>query len=221
MTAVAGDEVTGPVQRQLDDFDILVRDSRALPILHKILAKSGDSITTILSADKEFGWTSNFTGFHEKQKAGDVALHYNRAGKRLVGWIARRDVTKSAHLIDTWKVMSPAAYGERGARPAKILGPTFIASSPSVCTQTYLFFYVRSEREAESLASYLRTRLVRFLISLRKITQHATRSTYSWVPAQTWDRPWNDEMLMKMYGITKGEMAFIESRIRPVEADGA
>ena len=30
--------------------------------------KKEPSITEILAVDKEFGWTSNFDGFHEKQK---------------------------------------------------------------------------------------------------------------------------------------------------------
>jgi site-specific DNA-methyltransferase (adenine-specific) len=171
-----------------------------------------------LSADKEFGWTSNFEGFHKKQGPNDVALYYNRKGKRLIGWINRKDVEKSSHLIDTWKVMIPAAYGERGTRPATVLGPSLIAASPSVCTQTYLFFYVSSERKAKSLNSYLRTRFFRFLVSLRKITQHATRSTYTWVPQQPWDRIWTDESLYMKYGLSKEDVAFIESMVRPTEA---
>jgi site-specific DNA-methyltransferase (adenine-specific) len=110
--------------------------------------------------------------------------------------------------------MVPAAYGERGTRPATVLGPTFIAAPPSVCTQTYLFFYVDSKKKADSLNSYLHTRFFRFLVSLRKITQHATRSTYTWVPEQSWDRIWTDEALYEKYGLTKGDVAFIESRIR-------
>lgn len=216
VTTISGEETVGPVDRQLNEFDVLVRDSRSLSILRKILERKEKSITDILSVDKEFGWTSNFDGFHDKQKPGDVALHYNRSGKRLIGWIARKDVTKSAHLIDTWKVMVPAAYGERGARPAKILGPTFIAPSPSLCTQTYLFFSVKNRKEAESLTSYLETRLVRFLVSLRKITQHATRATYTWVPTQAWSEAWNDEKLYKKYGIKKEEVEFINSMIRPL-----
>ncbi len=62
------------------------------------------------------------------------------------------------------------------------------------------------------------SRFLRFLISLRKITQHATRSTYTWVPQQAWDRTWTDEALYKKYSLTKGDIAFIESRIRPMEA---
>ncbi len=220
VTTISGDDISGPVARNLNEYDILVRDSRALKILRKVLNAGEKSIIDILSADKEFGWTSNFDGFHEKQRPNDVALHYNRQGKRLIGWINRKDVEKSPQLIDTWKVMVPAAYGERGTRPATVLGPSFIAGSPSVCTQTYLFFYVGSKKEAASLNSYLRTRFFRFLISLRKITQHATRSTYTWVPQQQWDRNWTDEKLYKKYNLSKGDIAFIESMIRPLEASG-
>jgi site-specific DNA-methyltransferase (adenine-specific) len=201
--------------RNLNEYDILVRDSRGLNILKKVLKLKEPSIIDILSADKEFGWTSNFSGFRENKKAGDVAIYYGRAGKRLVGGIDREDISKSTHLIDKWKVMISAAYGERGARPAMVLSPSFIAESPSVCTQTYLFFYVNSKKQAESLQSYLNTRFFRFLVSLRKITQHATRATYTWIPQQTWDRVWTDEALFNKYGLSQAEIAHIEASIRP------
>jgi site-specific DNA-methyltransferase (adenine-specific) len=221
VTTVCGDETIGPVERKLNEYDIFVRDSRALKILKKILSAGEASITEILSVDKEFGWTSNFDGFHAKQRPNDVALHYNRKGKRLIGWIDRKDIDKSAHLIDKWKVLIPKAYGERGTRPATVLGPTLIAASPSVCTQTYLFFYVDSKAAAESLDSYLKTRFFRFVVSLRKITQDATRSTYTWVPQQVWDRKWTDEALYKKYKLTQEDIAFIESRVKPMTADAA
>jgi len=220
VTTVTGEETTGPMVRDLNEYDVLVRDSRGLNILKKVRAADESSIIKILSADKEFGWTSNFEGFRPEKKSADVALYYGRSGKRLVGGIARKDITKSTHLIDTWKVMTSAAYGERGARPAMVLGTSFIAESPSVCTQTYLFFYVASKKQAESLQSYLNTRFFRFLVSLRKITQHATRATYTWVPQQTWDRVWTDEALNKKYGLGKDDIAHIEASIRPkINAD--
>jgi site-specific DNA-methyltransferase (adenine-specific) len=215
VTTVCGDETIGPVERDLNEYDILVRDSRGLGVLKKVRAAGEPSIIEILSADKEFGWTSNFDGFRPDKKPDDVALYYYRAGKRLVGGIARKEITKSPHLIDTWKVMIPKAYGERGAKPAMVLGPCFIAESPSVCTQTYLFFYVGSQTQAESLRSYLNTRFFRFLVSLRKITQDAARATYTWVPQQTWDRVWTDEALYKRYGLSADEIAHIEASIRP------
>jgi site-specific DNA-methyltransferase (adenine-specific) len=219
VTTVTGEETIGPVMRDLNEYDILVRDSRGLNILKKVLAADERSIIDILSADKEFGWTSNFDGFRQNKMPSDVALYYNRSGKRLVGGIARKDIGKSPHLIDKWKVMISKAYGERGARPAMVLGPSFIAESPSVCTQTYLFFYVDSKKQAESLQSYLNTRFLRFMVSLRKITQDATRATYTWVPQQTWDRVWTDEALYNKYELSKAEITHIEACIRPRASD--
>lgn len=221
VTTVRGDEVIGPVPRDLGEYDIFVRDRRALGILRKVLSKNERSVTEILSVDKEFGWTSNFDGFHQRRKSGDVALHYIRRGKRRVGWISRSKITKSRELVDTWKVMIPQAGSDGGQRlPDSVLGRPLVVASPAVCTQSYLFFYVESERDARSITSYLRTRFFRFLVALRKITQHATRSTYTWVPLQRWDRTWTDELLYKKYRLTKAETAFIESRINSMEPDG-
>ncbi len=85
VTTVRGDDVVGPVDRNLGEYDVFVRDSRALDVLRKVQSKEESPITEILSVDKEFGWTSNFDGFHERRKSGDVALYYIRRGKRGVG----------------------------------------------------------------------------------------------------------------------------------------
>lgn len=96
--------------------------------------------------------------------------------KRGIGYIARKDVTKSDHLIDTWKVLVPKAFNGGDALPHQILGKPLIVPSPSVCTQSFLFFHVGSQKAANSLQSYYSTRFFRFLVSLRKITQDATHS---------------------------------------------
>lgn len=44
------------------------------------------------------------------------------------------------------------------------------------------------------------------------------RTYKSWVPQQTWDCDWTDEVLYKKYGITKVEISFIESMICPMGA---
>lgn len=217
VTTVRGHDVFGPVVRSLKDYDVFVRDSRALGILEKVVAKKEKSIIEILSVDKEFGWTSNFDGFHKKQKSGDVCLHYIRRGKRGVGWISRKDIEKSCELIDTWKVLVPQAGSDGGkCLPDSVLGKPLMATSPSVCTQSYLFFHVKSTKDAESVESYVRTKFLRFLVSLRKITQHATRATYTWVPQQEWNRTWTDKELYKKYGLTKDEEEYIDSVIRPM-----
>jgi len=220
VTTIRGGEMLGPIPRNLGEYDVLVRDARAVSILHKVLARSEPSINTILARDKEFGWTSNFDGFHEKKRPGDVPLYYIRTMKRAVGYIEREAVAKSAHLIDTWKVLVPKAYNGGDGVPHQVLGKPLIALSPSVCTQSFLFFHVGSRKAAESLQSYYTTRFFRFVASLRKITQDAAHSTYVWVPIQTWDRTWTDEDLYAKYGITRKDQAYIESQVREMTLEG-
>lgn len=62
-------------------------------------------------------------------------------------------------------------------------------------------------------AAYLRTRFVRFLVSLRKATQHATRDVYAFVPDLPMKSEWTDAKLYKRYGLTPEEIAFIESQV--------
>jgi site-specific DNA-methyltransferase (adenine-specific) len=204
----------GPLERQLGQYDIFVRDARALAILEKVLSHDEPSMIDIVAADKEFGMTSNFSDFRKTKRSTDVALHYNRQGARLVGGMSRSDVPKSRHLIDTWKVLIPKAYGERGAIPAYVLGPTLVVGPPSVCTQTYLFAHADTEAFAKSIDAYIQTRFARFLISLRKISQDATRGTYVWVPQQDWNVTWTDEALFEKYGITKDEQDYISEMVR-------
>lgn len=219
VSTVHGGDVSGPSKRSLNEFDVLVRDDRALDILRKILRYNEPSVNTILARDKEFGWTSNFDGFHKNEKPGDVPLFYIRKVKRSHGFMERELITKSPHLIDTWKLLVPAVGSGREREKSgvdMVLGPPLIAPSPSVCTQSFLFFHVRTQSEAESIQSYYKTRFFRFLVSLRKITQHATHGTYQWVPMQSWDREWTDADLFGKYAITKTEQDYIETIIRPM-----
>ena len=206
--------------RQLDQFDVFVRDPRAVEILQKVLRANETSITEILTADTPFGLATNFDGFHAKKGEKDIALHYVRGGKRSVGYVRRDLVTKNTELIKKWKVLVPKAGSDGGQKiPDSVLGKPLLSSPPSVCTQSFLAFAVGSKTEAESLESYYRSKFFRFIVSLRKLTQDALRSTYTWVPQQTWDRTWTDKDLYKKYKLTKEEIEYIESMIRPMEAD--
>ncbi len=219
-TSVRDGVAVGPVDRKLDEFDVFVRDSAAVEILKKILGSGEKSLVEMVSGQTPFGLLTNFSDFHTSRKSNDVVVHYSRPGIRATAFASRSLITRGTELIDVWKILSPKAFGERGAKPSKVLGPVIIARPGDVCTQTYLVIGpLSSKRAVESLQSYYRTKFFRFLVSLRKITQDAGRATYTWVPQQTWDREWTDKELYKKYKLTKDEIAFIESMIRPMEDD--
>jgi site-specific DNA-methyltransferase (adenine-specific) len=220
-TLLQGEERHPTITRDLGAHDIFIRDHRALGILERVQALHEPTMDTVISADTPFGLATNFSDYKNKSFLGSVALYLTDRGRRVVAHTARSGIKKNADLIDSWKVLLPEAYGERGAIPALVLGPSIVAPPASVCTQTYLVAGpLASEREANSLQSYTKTRFFRFLVSLRKITQHALRSTYSWVPMQPWDRLWTDAGLYAKYGLTQEEIAYIESVIRPMEPNG-
>jgi site-specific DNA-methyltransferase (adenine-specific) len=216
-TLFQGEERRPTITRNLGAQDIFIRDHRALSILERVQSLREPTMDAVISGDTPFGLATNFSDYKDEPFQGSVALYLTDRGRRIVAHTARSGIKKNAHLIDSWKVLLPEAYGERGAIPALVLGPSIVASPASVCTQTYLVAGpLADEKQANSLLCYTKTRFFRFLVSLRKITQHALRSTYSWVPQQTWDYDWTDEMLYKKYDITKDEIAFINSMIRPM-----
>ncbi len=217
VTRIAGGVEHAQPNRSIGEFDVFVRDERALGILRKVLAKKEPSIVELVSGDTPFGIATNFEDWTEKGGVGKIPLHLISKSKRTVAFVKRSDIRKNADAINVWKVLVPEAYGAGESFPHQILGKEIVATPPSACTQSYLVVSpFQSERSAQSFASYYRTRLFRFLVSLRKITQHALRSTYTWVPQQSWNQTWTDESLYKKYGITKNEIAFIDSMIRPM-----
>lgn len=217
VTRVAGGVEHVQSNRALGEFDIFVREERALGVLKKVLSKKEPSILQLISGDTPFGIATNFQDWSEKKASGLISLHLIDRGKRTVGFMKRDKISKNTTALDDWKVLVPKAYGAGESFPHQILGKEIVAAPPSACTQSYLTVSpFKSERAAQSFASYYRTRFFRFLVSLRKITQDALRSTYSWVPQQEWDCDWTDAALYKKYGITKDEIVFINSMIRPL-----
>jgi site-specific DNA-methyltransferase (adenine-specific) len=103
---------------------------------------------------------------------------------------------------------------QQWGRRKKFLGKPIIAEPGIACTETYLVAgHFDNEAAATNYAKYLRTRFVRFLVSLRKATQHATRDVYSFVPDLPIDREWTDAKLYKRYDLNKEEITLIESQV--------
>lgn len=219
-TTHRNNESFGPVERKLNEFEIFVRDSRALPILHKVLAKKEPSFADIVSTRDAFGpvLSSNFNGYrkNDNQKPGDLKLHMVVGGTRVEKWVDPETVTRNHNLINKWKLLVPKAGSDGGQKiPDVVLGQPIVAKPGSVCSPTYLVVGpFTSKAQTESAESYVRTRFTRFLLSLRKISQNSTGKNYLWVPQQEWDRTWTDAELYKKYGLTKSEQDYIEMMIK-------
>jgi hypothetical protein len=203
---------TGPaVARHLDVYDILVRRNEAVPILEKIQAKGEPTLDESVSSRKPFGLATNFRG---KLSASGLKTPVKLFENQRSGWMERRAIPANPEWVDKWKVLMTAVQGTSAAIETKFLSKPIIAEPGTACTETYLVAgHFDSQTEAVNYAKYLRTRFVRFLVSLRKATQHATRDVYAFVPALSPTREWTDAKLFKRYGLTTTEIAFIESQV--------
>jgi len=121
-------------------------------------------------------------------------------------------------LVSANKVYISKAYGMSGGVPSQVINQPILGEPNSCCTETYLLIGpFDNSAESERVIGYMKTRFFRFLVLLIKNTQNAMKKVYSFVPMQDFSQEWTDEKLYKKYGLTKDEIGFIESMIRPME----
>lgn len=223
ITIQGGKPTSPPMKRYLGSYDVVVRRNEAVPILEKVLkVNTEDGFGTLaskVSPIQPFSIRTNFRGAATPKGI--------RKPVRLIGngddtYIERASVPRNASWVDEWKVLLGRAYGAGDTFPHQIYNRPIIAPPGTACTETYLVISrFKKEADAKRFAGYLRTRFVRFLVSLRKNTQDIYKERFQFVPDLKMDCDWTDTMLYKKYGITKDEIAFINGMIRPMSEDDA
>ncbi len=205
-------KATGPaVERHLDSFDVLVRRNEAIPILQKVRAKEEPTLDRRISSRRPFGLATNFP---IKQSDAGLTDPLKLYANQRIGWAERNDIQNNEDWIGRWKVLMTAVQGTSAAVETKFLSKPIIAEPGTACTETYIVAgHFETEEEAANFANYLSTRFLRFLVSLRKHTQHATKDVYAFVPDLPVNVSWNDQLLFQRYGLTQNEVAFIESQV--------
>ena len=206
-----GQPVGEKATRYLDAYDVLVRRNEAVPILGKVRALAEPTLDSRVSSRKPFGLPTNF---HGKPSPTALKAPVELFGSRRVSWVDRAEIPLNDSWVDEWKVLMTAVQGTSAAIETKFLSRPILAGPGTACSETYLVAgRFGTEEEARRYAGYLRTRFVRFLVSLRKSTQHATKDVYSFVPDVPLDQDWTDALLYERYGLTGDEVAFIESQV--------
>ena len=211
--------------------DVFIRFNEGLSILKKVVCvESGNSdslslpeskrFDRLVSSRKPFGLETTFKG-KKAGGAGDLMIYQNGG----TGYVSKNSISTGLHLIDKWKVFTGRAApgtGNKDTYPHRIISTPFLGEPGTISSETYLCIGpFDSKNQAENALSYLTCRLTRLLILLHKPSQDTTRKVYSFVPIQKWTRRWTDEELYAKYGISEGEIAFIEKVVRPMNLDKA
>ena len=203
-----------------DSTGIFIRYYEALSILNKVkLNPSFVSMESWVSPRRPFGLDTSFVNsqhFSNHEWSNHNCIKCYGRGKR-VGYIAQEQVESHKEWIPLWKVFAPRA-NNIGTELSDDNMNAFVGAPGSVCTESYVVIgagCITSEEQANSLANYLKTKFVRFLHSLAKVSQDATAKTYRFVPIpSSLDDCLDDEALFDFYGLSDSERAFIIDTIK-------
>ncbi len=217
VTTHKGDISSNPVSRPLleNGVSTFIRFNEAVSILRKVQKFKEKSFAISVSARNPYGIESNYKEFkHKKSKDNDIKLY--RYGDN--GYINNKQIKRNKELINKYKVIISKAGSGSDSFPHQILGVPIISEPSSVSSETYLILNISNNiKESKNVISYVSTRFFRFMVFLIKNTQNAARGVYEFVPMQNFSESWTDEKLYKKYKLTKKEIDFIESMIRPME----
>lgn len=204
--------------RKLNEFEIFVRNNRAVKIIRKIQKKCETSIGNIMSSLGPFGLGTAERG--QEQELQDSYILLSSAGR---SFIPKNLVKTGYKYINKWKVIigkatsaGAATANKDGQR--KVIATLDILEPNAVCTFSYFIGGAfSSKHEAINCKTYLATKFSRFLLLQTLSSINITKDRFQFVPVQDFSKPWTDAELYEKYGLNDEEIAFIESMIRPME----
>ncbi|MCI6434393.1 MAG: Eco57I restriction-modification methylase domain-containing protein [Clostridiales bacterium] len=209
------------MERELNEFPILIRSNMAVSIVHKVLATGCEVYSDHAYPRNPFGFATNFRGRTMKEP-GDIELLTSKGFQ----FIRRSDVKKNADIIDHYKVLIGRlvpSNGELDVDPKdgyRVITDTRIIGPGQINTETYLDIGVfKTEAEALHFDKFLKSKLPRFLLRQAISSLNVTRECFRFVPYVDFTEEWDDQRLYKMYGLTEEEIQLVEATIRPFESE--
>lgn len=206
-------------------MNTFIRDNEMISIINKVKSCKEAAFDSIVSPRDPFGYdireenslkTVPHKYTHQKSCVDCVEFYYNGWRKEGIGYVPVSSINDNQNWVNLYKVLIPNSWGSGDTSRDKL--KPIIAKPMSVCTETYLVVgpFI-NEEECKNAISYILTKFFQILVSVLKISQHATKRVYEMVPLQDFSKQWTDEMLYHKYGLTDEEIAYIESAIKPIK----
>lgn len=232
-TILKNDKIINSKERRFNEFDIFIRDNIGIEILHKVNMKKLKTIEKEIKRPL-FGFNTNHKKFvYKKDNINDVKFYCNKQviaeNETLkcngIGYVDLTQIKNKQDIIEDYKILIPKARGGI-ATDKKIVSEPILTDANSVCSQTYVIIKTSKDKIIlDNFIKYIKTKLFRFLVSLRKQTQDVGISTYSFVPdvfvnpelsnfiSKTNDIKEIDEKLYLYFSLSKDEIKYIEEKI--------
>lgn len=138
----------------------------------------------------------------------------------------RREYVNSVKNLDKYKIMLPSANGS--GKFGEILSSPVLAAPQIGCTESFIGIgFFDTKEEASATLKYTKSKLVRALLGILKVTQHITPEKWKYVPLQDFtansDIDWSqsvadiDKQLYRKYDLDDKEIAFIEAHVKEMK----
>ncbi len=205
--------------RNLDEFPILIRHGKAVPIIKKILEFENNNgnknvLSERISSRKPFGLPTNYI----PKSSGIPCWFTQRIGLK---YADLHDIKDNLICIGKWKLLipkSPIAGQTDFSKPVGFYyeGNIRIAKPGECCTESWLVASAfLTEEELISFKSYLFTKIVRFLLLQTVVSQDVTKQNFIFIPdLDNYTETYTDDILRKRWRITEDEWNFIDSKIK-------
>lgn len=213
-----------------DGLDIIVPQNNIISIIQKIKDDNFTSLNSITTGRDAFGIVGKDFEKRSKSEPFNDSVAVQCAYEQ-IRYISRSDVKKGIDILDCYKVFTSKGNGGAGlltdGKPVAIIGKAFIANPGMACTDSLIPFGKFGTRtEAESLQKYMSSKFLRFCVGILKVSQNLYQNVYAFVPLQDFtsesDIDWSksveeiDAQLYAKYNLSKDEISFIESMIKPM-----
>jgi hypothetical protein len=206
-------------ERYLDEFNVLVRQNKAISIIKRIQSlkiNGGKTMDSRVSSRKPFGLPTNY----QPKDFGTPCWFIQKIGLRAAD---PKDWNDDNNLAAYWKLLVPKAPIAGQTDFSKPVGFYYdgnirIAKPGEICTESFIVaFAADTEKEVLSFKTYLFTKIVRFLLLQCVVSQDVTKQNYAFVPdLGHYSGTYTDDMLCKEWGITDEEWRYIDSRVKAV-----
>lgn len=217
--------------------DIYIRAEILVEIKDKVSKLNEEKFSTIVSARKPYGLEAETMVNASKYGLPNFNTAYIKSyfkvfglgekGKRQWKYIPKTyPLPKISPCFMKYKVFIAEAYGcgALGEVPS-----TPVLSTPGeLCTETFLEIGpFNTEKEADNVIKYIKTKFFRLLVGIQKQTQHTTQKVYRFVPIQDFtpksDIDWSksiaeiDEQLFKKYNLNEEEINYIKTNVQEMK----
>lgn len=214
-----------------EGLDIVINSGENYAILQKVRKGDFVSLTTITKGRDAFG----ITGKNAKNVSEAIffdGAYELRCAHEEIRYVKKDIITKNMDIANKWKVFISKGNGGAGTlgdeKQVAILGKPYLGKANSVCTDSLIpIGCFDTEAEALNLQKYIKTKFLRYIVGILKVSQNVSQNVYQFVPLQDFtdksDIDWSksvaeiDQQLYKKYNLSDEEITFIESMIKPME----